>query len=182
MKIEDFNYELTIKTKVQQIQFEQWMRSFFQLTYKLYEGFDPILQDLYYVKLYGTLTEGLEYAKIVLQHLEKAENLNKKNWYIRCVEGLTLLKTQLTERELIYIEYRRHNICHMFQNQYERIQDNYKIKYQRKGMDLTEIDSLLKNLLLEFKSDKNIDEYLKNKMKLTLTSLYNDLIKINEEE
>jgi len=158
------------------------MRTFFYLTYKLYEVFDPTLQDMHYIKLYGTLTEGLEYAKIVLQHLENGKNLNKKNWYIKCIDGLTILKSQLTKRELIYIEYRRHNICHMFQNQYERIQENYKIKYQRKGIDLTEIDSLLKSLLLEFGSDRNIDEHLKNKMKLTITSLYDELIRIKKEE
>ena len=182
MEFEDFNHELTIKTKVQQIQFEQWMRSFFRLTYKLYEDFDPTLQDMHYIKLYGMLTEGIDYAQIVLKHLENGKNLNKKSWYIKCIDGLTLLKSQLTEREFIYIEYRRHNICHMFQNQYERIQENYTIKYKRKGMDLTEVDTLLKSLLLEFGSDRNIDEYLKEKLKLTITSLYDELVKIKEEE
>lgn len=135
--MQDFNTELTIKIKVQQIQFEQWIRSFFRLTYKLYDGFDAELQDLHYIKLYGILTEGLEYAEMVLQHLENGKNLNKKEWYTKCVSGITILKSQLTERELMYIEYRRHNICHIFQNQYERIQENYKIKHQRKGIDLT---------------------------------------------
>jgi hypothetical protein len=173
--MENFNEELIIKTKVQQIQFEQWIRTFYQLTYRLYEGFDPILQDLHYIKLHGMLTEGLEYAKIVSKHLEDGQNLKKKCWYIKLVNGFSLLKSQLTQRELIYIEYRRHNICHIFQNQYEHIQENYKIKYQRKGMDLIEIEVLLKSLLVEFGNDRNIDEHLQDKMKMTLTGLYDEL-------
>ena len=178
--MEDFNTELSKKTLVQQIQFEQWVRTFFQLTYKLYEVFDPMLQDLHYIKLYGILTEGHEYAKVVLQHLEGGKNVNKTNWYLKFVSGIASLKSLLSERELLYIEYRRHNICHIFQNQYEHIQENYSIKSQRKGMGLTEIDAALKSLLLEFGNDRNIDGYLKDKLKMTLTCLYDELVHLGK--
>lgn len=180
--MEDFTTELTIKTMVQEKQFEQWFRTFFFLNYNLNNAFEPFYQDLYYIKLHGVLTEGLDYAKDVLEHLNHGKNLHKRKWFNLCVEGIQGVVSELTERELIYIEYRRHNICHIFQNQYEHIQGNYTIKHKRKGKDLTEIDNQLKSLLIEHGNDKNIDEFLRNKLKTKLTKLYEDLKEINDVE
>lgn len=69
------------------------------------------------------------------------------------------LKIKLTKSELDYIEYRRHCAYHIFQNSYEFIQDNLRIKKERNKRDLPTLQQQIRKLILEHGSDKNTDEY-----------------------
>ncbi|WP_137404172.1 hypothetical protein [Echinicola rosea] len=152
--------------------------SLFYLNHELTEKWDFIYQEMFYIKFYEATAEGLSYALKVFEHLRGGKNENKLEWYDELINGLTNIKSELGEDEYSYIEYRRHNTCHIFQNRYEHIQDNLKIKKIRKDKDLQKLNIGLKQLLIKHGSDKNIDIYLNTCLQPKLTSLYAQLNKI----
>ncbi|MBN2030766.1 hypothetical protein JW824_11035 [bacterium] len=174
--IKQFKRDFIIKTLMQQTQFEQWLRFTFYLNAKLQEEYDTIYQDAFYVKVYEVLTKGLNYAIEVHDSLTKGDNVQKMQWYSKLINGLNKIKSDLDESEFLYIEYRRHNASHIFQNSYEHIQDNLRIKKIRKNKDLKEINDRLKSMVNKYGSDRNIDDYLNNKLQPELTKLYENLI------
>lgn len=173
--IEEFKRDFIIKTFVQETQFEQWLRSFFFLNNELSEKYDFIYQEAFYTKFYELFTEGLVFANKTLDKLKLGDNDNKRNLYFNLIDGLTKIRADLTESEFEYIQYRRHNSCHIFQNSYEYIQDNLRIKKERNGRKLQDIQKDLQSLILEHGSDKNIDLYLNEKLQGKLTDLYQHL-------
>lgn len=175
LPIEEFKRDFIIKTLVQETQFEQWLRLFFFLNNELSEKYDFIYQDAFYTKFYELFTEGFVFANKILDTLKLGDNDDKRNWYFNLIEGLTQIRTDLTDAEFEYIQYRRHNFCHIFQNSYEYIQDNLRIKKERNGRKLQDIQKDLQDLLLKHGSDKNIDFYLNKKLQGKLTTLYQQL-------
>jgi len=169
---EEFKRDFIIKTLVQQTQFEQWLQYLFYLNNELTKEYDFVHQDSFYVKFYDAITEGLIYAKKVLKTLEGGSNKEKYSFFINLISGLDDLKSTLDESELDYIEYRRHSASHIFQNQYENIQDDLRIKKERKSKNVQELNSQLQQLLIKHGSDKNIDHYLNQKIQPQLKSLY----------
>ncbi len=169
---EEFQRDFITKTLVQQVQFEQWVKYIFYLNAKLQKEYDAVYQDAFYVKLYEMSSEGIGYATKVYNYMKKSNNLDKANLYSTLINGFEKIIADLNEPELLYIEYRRHSASHIFQNQYEFIQDNLTIKKSRKGKDLKEIDSILKNLVKKHGNDRQIDKYLNSKIQPKLTKLY----------
>jgi hypothetical protein len=177
----EFKRDFILKTLIQETQFEQWLKISFYLNSKLNEGYDIIYQEAYYVKIYELFTEGLEDAKYVYENLEKSNNINKKKWYFEFINGLDRIISNLDESEFLYIEYRRHISSHIFQNQYEHIQNDLKIKKLRKNKELKEIRNKLKSIILKHGSDKAIDEYLNKKLNSQFTQLYKSLTNFNSD-
>jgi len=173
--IEEFKRDFTIKTAVQEKQFEQWLKLFFFLNNELKEKYDFVYQDAFYIKLYELFTEGLVYANKILKAIDKNKNFEKHSWYLKLVEGLETIKLEIAEIEFEYIEYRRHNACHIFQDNYEIIQENLKIKKERKGKNLHVLNKELMKLISKYGSDRKLDDYLNNKLQPKLTDLYNQL-------
>lgn len=116
----------------------------FYLNNELTRKWDFVYQEMFYIKFYEVTTEGLNYSNKVFEHLKNGKNENKLEWYEELINGLTKIKSTLQEREYCYIEYRRHNTCHIFQNSYEHIQEKLKIKKFRKNTDLGKIKNQLK--------------------------------------
>ncbi|MBN2410161.1 hypothetical protein JXQ31_00630 [candidate division KSB1 bacterium] len=175
-----FTRDYIVKTLKQEKQFEQWLKITFYLNSKLQEEYDSIYQVAFYVKLYEVLTEGLNYAVKVYEALKKGNNLIKRQWYSTLIEGLNKIKSNLDETEFLYIEYRRHSSSHIFQNQYEHIQNDLRIKKHRKDKNLKEINDRIKSLILKHGSDRKIDDYLNNKLQLNIMKIYEDLIAIHQ--
>ncbi len=173
--IEEFKRDFIFKTLVQQTQFEQWLKSFFFLNNELTERYDFIYQDEFYTKFFELFTEGLSFANKVLDALQQGNNDLKRNWYLNLINGLNAIRTELTDSEFEYIQYRRHTSCHIFQNSYEFIQDNLRIKKERNGRLLQDIKKDLQSLILKHGSDENIDFYLNEKLQGKLTALYHQL-------
>ncbi|TRX33269.1 hypothetical protein [Flavobacterium restrictum] len=178
---EDFKQDFIKKTIVQQAQFEQWLKYFFFLNNELSEKWNFVYQDVFYTKFYELLTEGLIYANKVLESLQKGQNSNKLDWYSKLIEELNNIKSEFTEEEFDYIEYRRHNSCHIFQNKYEHIQENLQIRTERNGRKLQDINISLKKLISKHGSDKDIDVYINSKLQNKLTELYNVLTEIQKK-
>ncbi|AWW32139.1 hypothetical protein DN752_19450 [Echinicola strongylocentroti] len=179
---DEFLRDFKIKTFVQQAQFEQWLKSLFYLNNELTKNWDFIYQEMFYIKLYEVLTEGLVFAVKVLQSLEKGYNENKREWYNSLIDGLNEIKHELSKEEKDYIEYRRHGVCHIFQNGYEHIQENLKIKRIRKDEDLHNINARLKQIITNHGSDKNVDIFLNSKLQPKLINLYIRLTKIYDKK
>ena len=173
--ITQFRRDFVIKTLVQEKQFEQWLKFTFYLNEKLRKEYDTIYQDVFYVKIYEVLTEGIEYATKVHESLIKGSNVQKTEWYSKLITGLNKVKSSLNDPEILYIEYRRHLASHIFQNQYEHIQDNLRIKKVRKNKDLKEINDQLKSMIAHYGSDREIDDYLNKKIQPILTKIYETL-------
>lgn len=170
-----FRRDFIIKTLVQKSQFEQWLKFTFYINDQLSKKEDVLYQDIFYVKLYETLTEGLHYAEKIYSHLINTADIEKIQWYSILIDGLTRIKQILNESEFNYIEYRRHCASHIFQNQYEHIQDNLKIKTVRKDKNLIDIIKQIESLIILHKNERNIDKYLNKKLHPELFNLYNSL-------
>lgn len=179
---EEFLRDLSIKTLVQHAQFEQWLKSLFYLNNELIKSWEFVYQEMFYLKFYETITEGLVYANKVLEHLKIGNSENKIEWYNELINGINNIKAELSEEELDYIEYRRHNTCHIFQNSYEHIQDNFKIKKNRKDKELHNTNNNLKKIINKYGSDKKIDFFLNSKLQSKLHSLHNRLTKIYDKK
>ena len=173
----EFKAEFTVKTLVQEKQFEQWLKLFFFLNDELSKEYDFIYQDEFYTKFYELFTEGIVYAKKVLDVLKPGDNDDKYSWYVKLTEGLNKIRLEITDPEFEYIQYRRHGSCHLFQNSYEFIQDNLRIKKDRNGKQLQEIRKDLQELILKYGSDRNIDQHINAKLQNKLTDLYKQLTK-----
>jgi len=173
--VEEFKRDFIIKTLVQQIQFEQWLKSFFFLNIELSKKYDFIYQDEFYTKFYELFTEGLAFANKILTALQTGGNEDKLNWYLKLIEGLNKIRTELTDPEFEYIQYRRHSSCHIFQNSYEFIQDNLRIKKERNGRHLQDIQKDLQGLILKYGGEKNIDHHINEKLQKKLTDLCKQL-------
>jgi hypothetical protein len=173
--VEEFKRDFIIKTFVQQTQFEQWLKSFFYLNTELSKEYDFIYQDEFYTKFYELFTEGLVFANKILDALQTGRNTDKRDWYLELISGLNKIKTELTDSEFEYIQYRRHSSCHIFQNSYELIQDNLKIKKERNGGQLQEIQKDIQGLILTHGSDKNIDHHINGKLQNKIVDLYKKL-------
>jgi len=83
---------------------------------------------------------------------------------------------------LDYIEYKRHNACHIFQNHYEQIQEKGKIIRLRKKKDLVQIDNDFQSILEKYICDAGFDAYITTTLYPILNDLYRDLQSINIKE
>jgi hypothetical protein len=174
--IQQFKRDFVIKTCVQEEQFYQWLKFTFFLNHELKENYDTIYQEAFYVKLFELLTEGLRHSTEILEILKKTDkNVTKIDWYSKLTNGLNQIKSNLDESEFLYIEYRRHGASHIFQNQYEHIQDNLKIKKERKNKNLKELNNQLQAIILKYGGDRSVDEYLNQKLQPELTKIYESL-------
>jgi hypothetical protein len=115
------------------------------------------------------------FANKILDALQNGENDTKRNWYVNLIDGLNSIKSDLTDQEFEYVQYRRHHACHIFQNSYEYIQDNLRIKKERNGRELQEIQKGLQELILKHGSDKSIDYHINEKVQKKLAALYKQL-------
>jgi hypothetical protein len=178
-EFEKFKRDYALKTLVQEAQFGQWLRFFFYLNHKLNEEYDTIYQMSYYVKLYELLTEGLEYAKMVLSNLSIEISKGKVDWYNILIEGLSEIKVQMSDEEFEFLEYKRHSASHIFQNKYEvSIKKDGKRKTTYKnGETLDDIADKFKELLIKHGSDKHFDIYLTSKLYPMISSLHSTLQK-----
>ncbi len=152
--------------------FDNWLKYLLHINIELNEEYNSIYQQAFYVKLYEMLTNGLIYAEQIVEILHKTQNDNLLNWYQIIVNDLTYIKTQISEKELALIEYKRHRACHIFANAYEiQITKKYEIKRPDrfyKWDDFTD-------LLIEHGSEKEIDKYLFKKISILLSEMQEKL-------
>jgi len=169
-----------LRTSINKGLFIQWLKRFFYLNHALNKEYDSIYQGSFYVVFYELVTVGLEYSKGVLTYIDNSENLDEKEFYTELVNRLKKFKSEFSESELEFIEYKRHGFSHIFQNTYEnRILDNGKIQTKRKGKLIDELNSTFKEIMLKYGFDRGFDEYVMKKLYPKISELYNKLERIN---
>lgn len=172
---DEFREDFIIKVFIQEKQYNQWLNSFFYLNNELSKKYDFVYQEAFYIKFYELLTEGIEFANDILSSLKIENNDRKFDWYSKFVDGITSIKTELSNPEFLYIEYKRHCASHIFQNSYEIIQKNLKIKKERNNKNLSEIRTEIQNLITKYGNDKNVDMHINSLVQQKITNLYNNL-------
>lgn len=175
MKPQD-KYDFTIKILTQRAQFEQWLRIFFYLDNRLNSEFDSVYESTYYIKLYELLTSGLDYANKTLNILKNVNNENLERWYEILVNGLLTLKGEISETELEFIRYKRHNACHIFQDSYE-INVNKKVLIERTNR--FKLKKHFHLLLDKHGTEDEFYKYLFSKLHPITIKIYKELQAIN---
>src|SRR5690606_22337233 len=111
-----------------------------------------------------------------------AQSNNNKVHFFQCIlDFIQSLKTELPIAELDYLEYRRHNICHIFQNGYEIIQNDLKIKSKLKNRNLDEINTNLISLLSTAPDEFKLQEKLFKKYYILIEKFRSDLQEIQNK-
>lgn len=172
-------FECVLNTQVNEELFAQWLRRFFYLNQALYKEFDSIYQGSFYIVYYELSTEGITFSKSVLKHIENGENYQKIEFYRELIKGLEDLKSEFSESEFEFIEYKRHSFSHIFQDSYEvRFSDKGKILTNRKGKLIDELSSSFREILMKHGFDRGFDEYFRQKLYAKTSELYNKLNRI----
>lgn len=178
-QLDKLKFDYKINSFVNEELFAQWLRDFFYLNHELHKEYDSIYQASFYVKFYELITVGLDYSKKVFKHIENSENHEKIEFYKELIHSLAELKAEFSESEIEFIEYKRHSSSHIFQHHYEnRINNNGKIQYERKGKLIDELNQNSMKILLKYGFDRGFDEYMNSKLYPKITELYDRLQKI----
>lgn len=173
--------DFLLKTFVQQDQYTHWLSALMRLSEELNKEYNRYYQQLYYVKLYQLMDEGLAYSKSVVESI-KDESSYKSIWHSAIINSILSIKKMLPEEELDFIEYKRHNVCHIFQNGYEVVQNDGRIKQKKGDKNIKELGASLHRVLLKYGDDKGFDEYLTKKLYPILKELFERINAIHKEE
>lgn len=115
-----FKVDYCLKIQVQEYQFSQWVTKFIFMGQELNKEYDVIYSGTFHIVFNELITSGINYTNDVLGALEGNTNSEKISFYSTIGVSLNKMKSIFTPEELDYIEYRRHNAAHIFQNKYEK--------------------------------------------------------------
>ncbi|MFZ7132679.1 MAG: hypothetical protein ACOWWR_10010 [Eubacteriales bacterium] len=175
-EFEKLKFDHMVNTMVNQELFAQWLRNFFYLNHELHKEYDTIYQSSFYVKFHELITIGLDYTEEVSKHLTNSGNKEKIEFYKELKRGLIEFKSEFSESEIEFIEYKRHSSSHIFQHHYEnRLLDNGKIQTKRKKKLIDELSRDFQKILIKYGFDRGFDEYMTSKLYPKITRLYNNL-------
>lgn len=186
--LKDVRLQITTKLFSEKERFYDWMRKIWGVSIELEQEYNLYYHILYTTFLVEFLTEGEKYILESIETLKKVGNKPMLDWSCRVRDGIQEIKNQYTDEEFIYLEYRRHNSCHIFTKGYESIQDNGKIKKVRqvctkqggkKEILLDDFDMLSYDVLSKYGGaaigDKNFDIAKHQLVAPVLNRLFNDL-------
>lgn len=189
--LNDINFQMRSKIFVQKEQFEHWLRKLFCMNDSLHKEYDLFYQEIYYVLLTQMLTEGKNYLDKVVEIVNEQDNWHKREFYNRLQSALNKIASEFTPLEFEYIKLKRHNTCHIFQNDYEVVQNSGKIKTMRKvysyegectPMELTELELGFYHILKKYGGDPGFDTYVRCKVYPILSNLHKELMEIQADE
>ncbi len=188
----EFKFKYSIQILQQQEQFWQWVRQLFFLNDSLNKEYNFLYCKLLYVNLSELFTEGERYAVEVARILKKGHNKIKYRIYTRLNTAISDIKSAFTDEEYRYIEYRRHNACHIFQDGYEEIKQNGEVKVNKRHlsdrsgnkyeMRISDISKDNQFILGKYVSDQGFDEHLISIIYPILNQLFIDLNELREQE
>lgn len=177
-EIENLKFETILQTLANEELFAQWLRYFFYLNSELHKGYNTIYQNTFYVVFYELITVGLPFSERVLEHLDNSENLEKKDFYKELIQGLKKLKSEFSESEFEFIEYKRHSASHIFQNGYEKkLLNNGTIKTKRGKKLLDVLNYEFEKILITHGFDRGFDEYMNSRLYPKIMELHKALPK-----
>lgn len=189
--LNNINFQMRAKIFVQKEQFEHWLRKLFCINESLHKEYDLFYQEIYYVLLTEMLKEGKIYLDKVVGIVNEQDNWHKKEFYNRLQSALNKIASEFTPLEFEYIKLKRHNTCHIFQNNYEVVQNSGKIKTMHKvysydgkctPIELTELELGFYEILKKHGGDIGFDTYVRSKVYPILNNLQKELMEIHSDE
>jgi DNA gyrase/topoisomerase IV subunit A len=181
MKEEEFMYDLYFKIRVQEYQLSKWFSRLISITNELQKEYNSVYQNVFYIKIYELFTSGLDYSEKVYSIVEKSNNTEKIEYYRTIINSVEKIKSVLTDNEIQFIEYKRNNVCHIFQNGYEKeLKKNGDIKSKRKGVEINTIKNDFDKLLSKHGNDKDLDIFLFNKSSPLIQEFYENIKKVQK--
>ena len=95
----------------------QWARGTQAIAERMAEGPDDAVAALFWIRLYGLLKD---LAAVVKRHQALADVFPGDDARLlgQIVSALDLVRSALSEDELVYLQYRRQTECHFFQSDY----------------------------------------------------------------
>ncbi len=182
IEAEKLKQDYIVRAFMQEEQFGQWLRKLFYLNNELNKEYNSMYQGMFYIVFYELLTIGFDYANKVASYLTDSQNTEKIEFYNELIKKIIDFKSSFSDKEIQFIEYKRHNATHLFQNHYENIiLDNGKIQTVRKKKQIDVINAELQSILKEHKTDKNFDIYMTKKLYPKILELYNRLDTIKRQ-
>lgn len=192
MEFKELRFKATLRVLVQKEQFAYWLKKIFYLNNSLYKECDPIYQSMFYIVISELFGEGELYLNEIVNVVVKQKSPIRKEWYLRLQKGIKEMKAKFSESELYFIDYKRHNFCHIFQDAYEEVQRDGRVKKDRvlgKGPDgkpvkktLRQISAEFHDILLRYGGDEGFDMHMNTILYPIIDKLYVDLQTIHEEE
>ncbi|WP_400071958.1 hypothetical protein [Zobellia russellii] len=180
MKDEEFKYQYVKKGIVQELQFLQWLHSLFILNVEINKEYNHNSAELFIVKLVQFLKEGDEYCQNIIPKIPTSD-IFKIQLFQRILKFIEDFKENIPLAEFDFLEYKRHTICHIFQNGYEPVQRNLKVKTLLKNRELSEIDNNLKDIISSEKSEMGVQKKLFKKYYVLIEDLRTDLVYIEKQ-
>ncbi|MCK0192971.1 hypothetical protein [Arenibacter sp. F20364] len=179
IQYEKLKLDYILQTFADKELFDQWLRNFFYLNSELRKEYDAIYQNSFYIVFYELVTVGLDYSKSVLGNLKNSQNMEKNDFYKELISGLKDIKSEFSESEFEFIEYKRHSSSHIFQTGYQKkILNNGTIKTKRKEKLLDVLNSQFYKILIKHGFDRGFDEYMNSKLYPKIMGLHERLEKI----
>ncbi|HBL33128.1 MAG TPA: hypothetical protein DDZ96_04825 [Porphyromonadaceae bacterium] len=183
----DFHVQASAEIFTKKIQYEQWLGKLFYLNDALHKQYDLFYQELFWIVLYQLLTEGNnQYLNKTVILVKKINEPYEKKWYNRLRKGLLELKDQFTTVEFEYLEYRRHNSCHIFQQDYSVFKKDNSLKNKkeqnRKKRSVINIELEFFSVLQKYGGDTGFDTHFRIVLYPIINQLNIDLNTIQEED
>ena len=180
----NFKFHATSEILTKNFQFEQWIRKMFYLNSELRKEYNLFYQELFWVTIYQFLTEGEYYLRDIKSVVDKGTNYHKKKWYGRLLEGMIEIKSQFKQNDFEYLQYRRHNVCHIFQQDYSVFNKDNSLKTMkgqtRKNKSIINIEIMFFSILDEYGNDEGFDKHYRSSLFTIIDKLYNDLQDIQQ--
>jgi len=167
----------TINAHVHMNRVVVWLNMLFYLNHELNSNYNSVMMNYFYVLLYEATHSGKEYINSVYQNIKGSNTKNEKTFSI-LHHHIPLLLDDFEEDEVLYLNFRRDDACHIFTNGWE-IDINFsknKLKDTRKKQDIREIDIKIENVIRRHGGlpEKNVDSYF-------LKTLFNKILDLNEK-
>lgn len=192
MEYNEFKLKASLRILVQKEQFEYWLEKLFYLNDSLNKEYDSIYQGTFYIVISELFNEGEVYLNEIVNIVLQLESEIKKKWYLRLQKGIIDMKSNFSQYELYFIDYKRHNICHIFQDTYEEIQKDGKIKKERtlkkdsEGKAVKEplnlISKEFQDILYKYGGEKRFDIHMNTILYPILNTLYKELQTLHKKE
>ncbi|MBK5213465.1 MAG: hypothetical protein JJE55_07385 [Flavobacteriaceae bacterium] len=177
-EFDNFKFDHILDIMADEALFGQWLGKFFYLNNALQKEYDTIYQNSFYITFYKLIYVGIGYTKSILTHLEGSENLKNIEFYKEIFQSLTNLKSEFSESEFEFIEYKRHSASHIFQTGYQKkLLNNGTIKNTKNQKLLDVLDREFAQILIKHGFDRGFDKYMTDKLYPKILELEQELKK-----
>ncbi len=131
----DYGFDHLLQDNVHRVQFDRYMLTLYFLNDALHKEYDLIYQRMLYICLSEIFTEGSGCIDEIIRLSGRVCRKDPHRFeiveraYLRLRKGIEELKSKFTPAELRYIEYMRHNVCHIRQWGYAEISQEGDAKH-----------------------------------------------------